>query len=121
MPLTTGIASFPPLYAYAFKRASGSDATLTGYFVDDAGVQLTALQTFTIGATATNFITLYGAALPDGAVGFLGALATSAIYVGLGSLAAGTVPSASPFDARPGSGYPQVPVASNVGFGRVPR
>lgn len=115
----TSIQFSPSLSTYAFTSVSGT-ATLTGYFIDSTGAQVTALQTYSI-TSATDLTNLYDAAnsitsatpLPSSFVGFKAALAGAALYVGNGATTTGTL------TYSPSAGYPQVAIATYLTFGKV--
>lgn len=117
-------AKTPPLSVYVFAAVSGT-ATLTGYFVDDSGFQVTPLITMAI-TTAKTLSDLYDTAASlslgtilanswGGLEGFRGALAGSALYEGQGGNPDGTIKAGM----TPAAGYPQRAISSNVALGRV--
>lgn len=109
----------PELSSYVFTSVSGT-ATLTGYFVDNTGVQIALMETFSITA-GTTLTTLYNAAhsltsttpLPATLLGFEGALTGAALWYGKSGNADGT------FSEAPKSGYPQIQIGTLVQIGRV--
>jgi len=118
-PAIVTIASAPQLYTYAFTAVNGT-ATLTGYFVDATGTQVTDIQTYSI-TTATDFTNLYdtansitaGTPLPTTFYEFKGSLSGSALYLGNGATSTGAL------TYSPRAGYPQVSISNVVTFGKV--
>lgn len=109
-------AFVPPLSDFAFIAASGT-ATLAGFYVNEAGTQIGNRVSYSI-TTATAFVSLAsGGKFPvdqngETAVGFLGNLSGSGLYMNL--------------TANPGGTMGQAPTSSDVpintgpvAFGRV--
>lgn len=93
---------------YVFVSAGSS--VLSGYFIDAYGAQLGALVTATI-TTQTTLTAFAGGTLPTGAVGFIGTLTGSSLYVGRGGNLL-SIPT-------PASGYPVIVASNYVTFGLV--
>lgn len=119
-------ANMSPLWSYIFAGVGGA-ATLTGYFTNVQGRQVSPLVTLTIptadGAAFSSFddVTLVVAGGPATfdlaeAVGFYGALTGADIYMGL-SLNRNDTNTIAP--EAPQAGYPVVPQANFIAFGRT--
>lgn len=91
-----------------YEFVSLSSSTITGYFVNNSGRQISAAVSYAITTTPVSFATIAGGSIPIGATGFVGTLTGSNLYVGR----AGT-------SYTPAAGYPQIAATTNLVIGQA--
>ena len=91
-----------------YEFVSLGTSTLTGYFINNMGLQVSPLVTAAITTTPVGFSTIAGGTIPATAVGFIGSLSGS----NLAFARAGTT-------YTPTSSYPQIVAAAYITFGQV--
>lgn len=110
------------LACFVLMRSASTDATLTGFFVDELGGMIgTSSYTGTISSTPLTLMTLFSlTAIPSGAVGFVGRLTTADIIYSTGGDGTATVPTAISTDMSSNtSRYPVLTQSTSFALGRV--